>query len=193
MRYRRRMSVESPSQDAPENGHRKSENGHEKSPSFLRSWWESPRAIAFVALAVAVIAVAAAIAAWLVPVPKHFSGEQSARAKTNVCTTYAIVRNAVSKGTPNPRPDDPVAQTAVAANVRLAMIGGSSYIRETVAVEPAAPADLTKAVSSLADTLDKLGFAYLLMADQNVKAPLLQTMGSQMTQINQMCAPSNKK
>jgi hypothetical protein len=142
------MSVESPRHDAPEDA---PEDGHEKRRSFL-ALWESPRFVAFVALAIAVFAVAAAVAAWLVPVPKHVSAEQSTQAKTKVCYTYGTVRNAVSEGTPNPHPGDPVAQTAVAANVRLAMIGGASYLRETVAAEPAAPADLTKAVTSMADT-----------------------------------------
>jgi hypothetical protein len=184
------MSVESLSQDAPENGDGEG-HGHAKGRSFA-GWWESPRAIAFLALAVAVIAVAAAIAAWLVPVPKHFSSDESARAKTKVCATYVSVRNAVSVGTPNPKPDDPVAQTAVAANVRLAMIGGSSFLRETVAAEPAASGDLTKAITSLASTLDQLGFAYLLRTGEGIKTPLLQKLNTEITQINQLCAPSKK-
>jgi hypothetical protein len=192
MRYRRRMSVDFPRDDAPENDH---ENGHEiddeKSSSFF-GWWKSPRAVAFVALAVALIAVAAAVAAWLVPPPKHFGADESARAKTKVCTTYVTVRNAVAQGTPNPRPDDPVAQDAVAANVRLAMIGGSSFMRETVAAEPAAPDDLTNAVKSFANSLDQLGFAYLLRTNNSVKQPLMATLKSEIAQINQKCAGSKK-
>lgn len=178
------MTVESHTEDAPE-------NGHEEKPFILR-WWESPRVIALVALAIAVIAVAVAIAAWIVPGRNHFSSQDSAQAKTRVCSAFTTVTSAVAKGTPNPRPDDPGAVLAVAANVRLAMIGGSSYLSETVAAEPAAPADLTKAVNSLANTLDKLGFAYLLMAEKNVKEPLLQTLSSQTAQIGQMCAPAKK-
>lgn len=178
------MSVESPAQTAPE-------NSHNKRPSSLR-FWESPHATAFVALAIAVIAVAVAIAAWLLPAPQHFSGQQSGEAKTKVCGTYAIVRNAVQKGTPNPRPDDPVAQTAVAANVRLAMIGGSSYLKETLAAEPATPADLTNAVNSMAETLDRVGFAYLLREPGPAKQQLMQTLGSKIAQINPMCAPNKK-
>jgi hypothetical protein len=178
------MSIESPAHAAPE-------DSEKKSPSFLR-WWESTRVIAFVALAIAITAVAGAVAAWLLPPPKHFSGQESAQAKTNVCTTYAVVRRAVSQGTPNPRPDDPVAQEAVAANVRLAMIGGSSYLREALDAEPAAPADLRDAVKSMASTLDKLGFAFLLRADGSVKQPLAQTFHSEIAKINQMCGPNKK-
>jgi hypothetical protein len=184
MRYLRRMSIESSTEAAPE-------NSGEKSPSFL-DWWKSPRATAFVALAIALIAVALAIVAWLVPAPKHVSGQQSAQAKKNVCSTYNTVVTAVLNGTPNPRPDDPVSQEAVAANVRLAMIGGSSYLRETLNAEPATPADLTNAVKSLANTLDQTGFAFLLRADATVKQSLGQTLHSELAKINQLCAPNKK-
>lgn len=184
LRYLRSMSIESPAQAAPG-------DSDKKRLSFLR-WWESPRAIAFTALAIALIAVAGAVAAWLLPPPEHFSGQQSAQAKTNVCTTYAIVRNAVAQGSPNPRPDDPVSQEAVAANVRLAMIGGSSYLRETLDAEPATPADLTKAVKSMANTLDQLGFAFLLRTDGDTKQKFGQALHSKIVQIDQICAPKKK-
>jgi len=70
----------------------------------------------------------------------------------------------------------------------LAMIGGSSYLKETLAAEPATPADLTKAVKSMADTLDQLGFAYLLRQDATVIQPLLETFNSELAQIDPMCA-----
>jgi len=184
MRYLRRMSIDSPAQAVPE-------NSDAKSRAFL-DWWKSPRATAFVALAIALIAVALAVVAWLVPVPKHVSGEQSAQAKRNVCTTYTTVVTAVLNGTPNPRPDDPVSQEAVAANVRLAMIGGSSYLRETLDAEPAAPADLTKAVKSMASTLDQLGFAFLLRADGSIKESVGQKLHSEIAQLNQLCAAKKK-
>jgi hypothetical protein len=44
----------------------------------------------------------------------------------------------------------------------------------------------------MADTLDKLGFAFLLMSNETVKAPLLQTLNSQTSQINKICAPPKK-
>jgi hypothetical protein len=184
MRYRRRMTVESPTQAGRE-------NSHKKSPSFLH-WFDSPRFIAFTALAIALIALAAAIAAWLVPTPKDVSAGDSAQAKTHVCTTYVIVRNAVARGTPSPRPNDPVSDIAVAANVRLAMIGGSSYLTATLAENPAAPADLTAAVKSMAGTLDKLGFLNLLRTGPAERQPVRQALNSQIAQINQMCAPKKK-
>jgi hypothetical protein len=176
------MSIES-SEPSTQPGH---EKGHQQSPSFRR-WWKSPQATTYVALATALIALAAVIAAWLVPALSHFSGR--AQAKTNVCSTYTNVRNALQMGTINPRPGDPVAQTAVAANNRLAMIGGSSYLKETLAAQPAAPADLTKAVNSMANTLNQMGFAYLVRADATVLQPLNETLASEIAQIDKMCPP----
>jgi hypothetical protein len=167
------------------------EDRRETRPTSSR-FWESPRFVAFTALAIALIAVAAAIAAWLVPRPHHFSGDQSAQAKTKVCTTYATVRNAVSQGTFNPRPGDPVSQTAVAANVRLAIIGGSAYLKDTLAAAPATPSDVAKAVDSMANTLNEMGFAYLLKQDERANGPMLQTLNKDIAQINQMCAPKKK-
>jgi hypothetical protein len=178
------MSVESPT-------HAAHGDSDKKSPSFLR-WWDSPRVIAFTALAIALVAVAAAIAAWLLPPPQYFSGQESAQAKTKVCTTYATVIRTVTMGMPNPRPDDPVSQEVVAANVRLAMIGGSSFLRETLAAEPATPADLANAAKAVAGTLDQLGFAFLSRADATVKEPLGKTFHSEVAQLNQMCPPNKK-
>lgn len=164
------------------------ENSHKKHPSVI-SWWNSPRSIAFVALAIAVIATAVAIAAWVRPGSSHsFSDEQSAQAKEDVCSAWAPVRKSVWEGTPNPRRGDPVAADAVAANVRLAMLGGGSYLKETVAAEPAAPADLAKAVNSVANTLQRMGIVYLAgTATPAVLNPLMHDLNSQGAQIDGLC------
>ena len=112
-------------------------DSNEKHSPFV-GWWTSPRSVAFVAIAIAVIATAVAIAAWLRPGASHsYSDQESAQAKANVCSAWAPVHQAVWAGTPNPHPGDPVAQLSVAANVRLAMLGGGSYLKETLAAEPA--------------------------------------------------------
>ena len=164
------------------------ENGHKKRPPFLR-WWTSPRSIAFAALVIAVIAAALAIAAWVRPGASHsFSDQQSAQAKANVCSAWAPVRKSVWEGTPNPRPGDPVAADVVAANVRLAMLGGGSYLKETLAAEPAAPADLAKAVNSVANTLQRMGINYLARtATPAVIAPLTRDLNSEGAQIDGLC------
>jgi len=182
LRYRNCMSsYASPATSAPENSHQKGSSGHR--------WWTSPRSIAFVALAVAVIAVAVAIVPWVHPGSFHsFSDQQSAQAKANVCAAWAPVRRSVWVGTPNPRPGDPVAQDAVAANVRLAMLGGGSFLKEIVDAEPAAPADLANAVKSVANTLEWMGVYYLARLDTHgVIDPLRQKLDSEGAAIDKLC------
>lgn len=174
-------SYVSPATSAPENNHTKG--------SPVVRWWTSPRLIAFVALAIAVIATAVAIAAWVRPgASQSFSDQQSAQAKNDVCTAWVPVRRSVWEVTPNPRPNDPVAQDAVAANVRLAMIGGGSFLKEIVAAEPATPADLAKAVNSVANTLQWMGVYYLARLDtQAVIDPLKQKLDSEGVDLDKLC------
>jgi hypothetical protein len=138
---------------------------------------------------IAVIAAAVAVLAWLRPAHAHsYSAEQSAEAKKNVCAAWVPIRKSVWEGTPNPRPGDPVAQDAVAANVRLAMIGGGSFLKETVASEPAAPADLAKAINSVANTLQWMGAYYLARIDtQAVIGPLKHNLDSEGAVVDNLC------
>jgi hypothetical protein len=152
-------------------------------------WWTSPRSIAFVALAIAIIAAAVAVAAWLRPSASHsYSDAQSAQAKANVCAAWAPVHQSIWKGTPNPQPGDPVAQLAVAANVRLAELGGGSYLKQTLAEEGATPAALSTAVNTVATTLQRLGVNYLAGNEtQAVLAPLLSKLDSQGAAVDKLC------
>jgi hypothetical protein len=178
MRYRRLMSDTSITEPAPA--------GSDSKPLPP---WKSPRSIAIAALVTAVIAAAVAIAAWLhLGSSPSYSDEQSTQAKANVCAAWAPVRKSVFVGTPNPHPGDPVAQLAVAANVRLAMIGGGSYLKETLAAEPATPADLAKAIASVSITLQRMGFNYLaLNASPAVIDPLHHDLDAEGVQIGKLC------
>jgi hypothetical protein len=160
-----------------------------KKPTTSVRWWTSPRSIAFAALAIALIAVVVAVVAWLRPMrAQSYSAEQSAQAKKNVCAAWAPVRKSVWVGTPNPRPGDPVAQDAVAANVRLAMIGGGSFLKETVASEPATPDNLAKAIDSVAHTLQWMGVYYLARMDtQDVIGPLKHDLDSEGVVVDKLC------
>lgn len=181
MRYRRGMTHTSPPEVAL------ADRNEKRSP--VVRWWASPRSIAFAALAIAVIAAAAAIAAWVhLGTSQSFSAQQSAQAKTNVCSAWAPVRKSVWVGTPNPHPGDPVAQLSVAANVRLAMLGGGSYLKETLAAEPAAPADLANAVNSVANTLQRMGVNYLARNESPaVIGPLRHDLDTQGAEVDKLC------
>lgn len=178
--YRRHMSYASHATSAPE-------HGPNDAASALR-WWASPRSIAFAALVIAVIAVAVAVAAWIRPGSHSYTDDQSARAKANVCGAWSPVHQAIWAGTPNPHPGDPVAQLSVAANVRLAELGGGSYLKQTLTEEPATSAALASAVTTVATTLQRLGVNYLAGNEtQAVLAPLLSKLDAQGAAVDKLC------
>jgi hypothetical protein len=159
-------------------------------PSFPR-WLKSPLVIALAALTIALLAAAAATAAWLRPAHEgashSFNGQQSAEAKKNVCSAYGTIRKAVSEKTPNPRPDDPLAKLEVITNRQLVLLAGSVHLRETLAAQPAAQADLTKAVSNVANTLEHLAINNLAGIGKQAQSQLWKNFGSEAAQINNLC------
>lgn len=86
----------------------------------------------------------------------------------------------------NPDPNSPIGQLAVAANARLALLGGGAYLRDRLTAEPAAPAGLAKAVKSMANTLEELGIGYLAGLNSTL-GPLRNALDSEISQINGMC------
>jgi hypothetical protein len=132
----------------------------------------------FAALAIAVIAAAVAIAGWFRPPPESasptFTDQQTAQAKMNVCSAYTAVHQGVVRNThlAEPNQNDPAGQLAIAANARLALLGGGAYLRDRVATQPATSADLAQAVNSMANTIEQLGVGYLAGATNIVLDPL---------------------
>jgi hypothetical protein len=153
-------------------------------------WSDASRWPTYAALAIAVIAAVLAGLAYFHPAHKGVSvAQQGGDAKANVCAAYATAHKAVVINThmQSPNPKDPIAELSVATNARLALIGGGAYLRERIAANTAAPADLTNAANSLADTIEQLGINYLVQAGAAVQDPLRQNLDSQITQLNKMC------
>jgi len=156
-------------------------------------WRSSSRWPTFAALAIAVIAAAVAITAWFRPAPESasptFTDQQTAQAKMNVCSAYTAVHQGVVRNThlTDPNPNDPAGQLAIAANARLALLGGGAYLRDRVAAQPATPADLAQAVNSMANTIEQLGVGYLGAASNIVLDPLRHDLDSQIAQIDNLC------
>lgn len=156
-------------------------------------WWKSSRWPMFAALAIAVIAAAVAIAGWFRPAPENasptFTDQQTAQAKTNVCSAYTAVHQGVVRNThlADSNQNDPAGQLAIAANARLALLGGGAYLRDRIATQPATPADLAQAVNSMANTIEQLGVGYLAGATNIVLDPLRHDLDSQVTQIDKLC------
>jgi hypothetical protein len=153
----------------------------------------SSRWLTFAALALAVIAVAVAVAAWFRPAPESasptFTDQQTAQAKTNVCSVYTAVNQGVVRNTHlvDSNPNDPAGQLAIAANARLALLGGGGYLRDRVAAQPATPGDLAQAVNSMASTIEQLGVGYLAGSGNIVLDPLRHDLDSQVAQVDKLC------
>lgn len=146
----------------------------------------------YAALAIAVIAVVLAALAYFHPAHNNASAtaQQGGDAKANVCSAYAAARKAVVINTHlrSPNPKDPIADLSVAANARLALLGSGAYLRERLAANTAAPADLANSVNSMANTIQQLGINYLTGATPDVQDPLRNDLKSEITQIDKLCA-----
>ena len=121
-------------------------------PPRLSRW------VPVIALAIALIAVALAAWSLLRPTPAppapSYTGQQVADAKARACAAYDTVRSAVSLQTHANPGGDPVAVEAVAANARLSMVAGGSYL--PARLDPATPRPLAEAVRSFADNLQDI-------------------------------------
>jgi hypothetical protein len=113
----------------------------------------------FVMFLITLVAVGAAVAAWLRPIPHStaatppaptYSEQQVADAKAKVCAAYAKVQNVVTVNVARTAGDDPNSQLLLAVNARQVFAAGSAYLMTTLAEEPATPADLAAAANDLA-------------------------------------------
>ncbi len=123
----------------------------------------------FVMLLITLVAVGAAVAAWLRPIPHtttapkapSYSDQQVADARAKVCAAYEKIHHANYVNSGRSGGDDPTAQLAVALNQRQIYEAGSAYLLTVLENEPATPPDLAAAARKLANifqalTLDNL-------------------------------------
>jgi hypothetical protein len=167
------------------------EESSSKKPVPVLRWSDASRWPTYAALAIAVIAVVLAALAYFHPAHKGASAaQQGGDAKANVCAAYAAAHKAVVINThlQSPNIHDPIAELSVATNARLALIGGGVYLRERIAANAAAPADLANAADSMANTIEQLGMNYLTQAGAAAQDPLRHDLDSQITQLDKLCA-----
>jgi hypothetical protein len=146
---------------------------------------------AYAALAVAVIAAALAALAYFHPAHHQPSvAQQDGDAKANLCSAYKTAHRSVVINThmQSPTPNDPIGELAVATNARLALIGGGAYLKDRLDANTAAPADLSNAVNSFANTIEQLGTNYLVDAGADAQDSLRHDLDSQITQLDKLCA-----
>jgi hypothetical protein len=172
-------------------GHANAEGDSGHRAAAPATTWSLSRITTFLTLALAIIAVAVAVAAWFRAghTGPSYNADQTSQAKTNVCATYMTVRQGVVESThmSDPNPNDPAGHLAVAANARVSLLGGGSFLRDRLDAEPATPADLAKAITSMANSLQQLGANYLAGADDTIQNPLRKDLDGEITQINGMC------
>jgi hypothetical protein len=127
--------------------------------------------------AITFVAVGAAVAAWLRPMPEtksanppvaSFSGQQVADAKSKVCSAHEKVRRALTANSTRNGGDDPTAQLVIAVNARQVYVASSAHLLTVLADEPAAPSDLATASRKLASLFQVLTLDGLA-ADPNVE------------------------
>ncbi|WP_374158698.1 hypothetical protein ACEWX3_03660 [Mycobacterium sp. G7A2] len=157
-----------------------------------------PDRLVVVALVVAVGALAVAIWA-LLSTPSageatsagdeaSSGGEDSSEeAGARVCGAFDTVRNAVSLQTNADLGADPVAVQAVAANARLATLGGGQYL--LTQLSDATPSDLAESVRSFATTLQDIGIGQLAGSPANDPAQVQRLYAAQddAARISELC------
>ncbi len=112
----------------------------------------------FFMLLITLIAVGAAVAAWLRPIPHStaapkapsYSDQQVADAKAKVCTAFEKVHHVLQMNSTRSGGDDPNSQLLVAINARQIFMTGSAYLLTTLSDDPATAPDLAAAVGNLA-------------------------------------------
>ena len=158
-----------------------------------------PDRLVVVALVVAVGALAVAIWALLSTPPAgeatSASGDEassggedsSEEAGARVCGAFDTVRNAVSLQTNADLGADPVAVQAVAANARLATLGGGQYL--LTQLSDATPSDLSESVRSFANTLQNIGIGQLAGSPANDPAQVERLNAAQddAARISELC------
>jgi hypothetical protein len=108
-------------------------------------------------------------------------------AKAGVCVAFDTVRRAVSVQTNADLGPDRVAKEAVAANARLATLGGGEYLLSRL--DPGTPAELADAVRSFANNLQEIGMNQLAGVPNTdpALAALLSDTQAASPQIAEMC------
>lgn len=152
------------------------------------------RWIAPTGLLVGLIALILTLVQWFGPSshgsgPGTFSDQQAKAAKTSTCGAYTTVHRAVTTNTHLESPPDggPLGPLTVATSARLALYGGGGYLHDRLASQPATPADLAKAVDSLATTLEDLAVNYLSGAAAITQDQLRHKLDGQIAAVDGLC------
>ena len=154
----------------------------------------TPIVVAIVALVAAL--AAASVAIWaLLDKPEASNevaaapptSEQVSAARTRTCDNFEKVASGVAIQTHTQPEDNPASGQAVAANARLSMLGGGTYLLDNI--DPAAPSDLNDAVKDFAGTLQTVAVNALagIGNDAPDQSGLLQKAQTETERIEGLC------
>ena len=167
-----------------------SEESASKKPVPFPPQSGASRWLTYAALALAVVATVLAALAYFHPAPnKALAPQQGGDAKANLCSAYKGTHRSVVVNThmQSRDPNNEVAELSVATNARLALVGGGAYLKDRLAANTAAPADLANGVNSFANTIEQLGMNYLIGVGTEVQDPLRKDLDSEVTQLDKLC------
>jgi hypothetical protein len=119
-----------------------------------------------------------------------YTDAEIAAAKSSGCSAYASVRSAVDTNTnltPPGGDGDVTGALAVAANARVALIGGGQYLLDRV--QPATPTELAGAMRDLGNKLMDFGAAAAAGARNTdpAQASLLRDIGTANDTLGRLC------
>lgn len=154
-----------------------------------------PRRVRFGAAAAATVVVLtlAAIVGWFVLRPVHgttttaATGEEVTAAKARACTAYNTVHAAIALQTHAETGTDPASVQATAANARLALAAGGTYLLGRL--DPATPAPLAAAIRSFAENLQDIAINTLAGSSNQdpAQAARLREGEDNSVHINDLC------
>ncbi len=163
-----------------------------------------PAVIAVSAMLVAIATLGASAYMWrnpvnsgpaaaAAPVAETFTEEQRAQSQAQVCDAFALVSVGVANSSAMQQPaanqGNFGAAIAVAANARLALLGGGQFLLNRV--EPATPDELADAARDFGNTLMDVGAAAIAEVPTNDPAQQqrLKDADVQNTKLDQICNP----
>ncbi|TQK31214.1 hypothetical protein [Arthrobacter sp. SLBN-53] len=163
-----------------------------------------PAVIAVSAMLVAIATLGASAYMWrnpvnsgpaaaAAPVAETFTEEQRAQSQAQVCDAFALVSVGVANSSAMQQPaanqGNFGAAIAVAANARLALLGGGQFLLNRV--EPATPDELADAARDFGNTLMDVGAAAIAEIPTNDPAQQqrLKDADEQNTKLDQICNP----
>lgn len=150
--------------------------------------WMAPVALVISLLAAAGAGWALSKPAPALPAPGAFAANPvAADPKADACRSVKLVVEGVSLQSQTNLGTDPVALETVAANTRLAMTGGASYLRDTIPSNT--PAELAGPITTLANQLQDAAAHYFVGQTSNLpeQADRLKAAADTTAKLAELC------